>query len=328
MSGRTLVLDRSRTPRRPTPIERLDEPTGNIWVKRDDLIAPLYGGNKVRKLERLLGAARASGKSRILTVGAAGSHQVVATALYGEQEGFDVAAILVSQPSSEHARRNLRVALAHGLRPLVASSWKTAPALVAAHLRRDMFFVPLGGSNAESSLGFVDAAHEIAAQVAAGSMPEPDDVVVAMGSGGTAAGLAVGFELAGLRTRVVGVAISPPVRVVSMLAQRLVKGTGELVGLSPGRIARARERLVLEGGWLGRGYGHATPEGEAAISEAGRFGLELDATYTAKAFACALSLAREKRGTILFWHTLSRAPMDPLLASAPELPPDMARLFR
>ena len=87
-------------------------------------------------------------------------------------------------------------------------------------VRGDTYFVPLGGSNALGSLGFVDAANEIAGQVAAGVMPEPDVVVVAMGSGGTAAGLAVGFEAAGMRTRVVGVAISQPVPVLSAMARR------------------------------------------------------------------------------------------------------------
>ena len=172
----------------PTPIEHL-EGLG-LWVKRDDTVGALYGGNKVRKLERLLGAARASGKSRILTVGAAGSHQVVATALYGRREGFDVEAVLVPQPPSEHGRRNLRVALAQGLEPVVATSWPAAPALALALVRGDTYFVPLGGSNALGSLGFVDAANELAGQVSSGAMPEPDVVVVAMGSGGTAAGLA------------------------------------------------------------------------------------------------------------------------------------------
>ena len=312
----------------PTPIERFDEPTGSLWVKRDDRIAPLYGGNKVRKLERLFGAARASGKSRILTLGAAGSHQVIATALYGEREGFEVEAVLVAQPSSEHARANLRIALAHGLRPIVASSWPAAPAIAAAHLRRDVYFVPLGGSNALSSVGFVHAAQEIAAQVAAGMMPEPDVVVVAMGSGGTAAGLAVGFEAAGMRTRVAGVAISQPVPVLAMMARRLVRKTGELVGLPRARVTNAVSRIDVERRFLGRGYGYATPEGEAASAEALRGGLVLDATYTAKAFACALALARERRGTILFWHTLSSAPLAPLLAGSAELPADVARLFR
>src|SRR4051794_27425231 len=119
----------------PTPLEQL-APLG-LWVKRDDLVSPLYGGNKVRKLERFLGDARAAGKTRILTMGAAGSHQVVATALYGRREGFEVEAVLVPQPGTDHARRNLRVALAQGLEPVVASSWPAGPALVATRLRRD-----------------------------------------------------------------------------------------------------------------------------------------------------------------------------------------------
>ncbi len=312
---------------RPTPIARLDDAA--IWVKRDDLIAELYGGNKVRKLERLFGAARASGKSRILTLGAAGSHQVVATALFGRREGFDVEAVLVPQPSSEHAKRNLRVALAQGLRPIALSTWPSAPALAAAHLRRDTYFVPLGGSNALSSLGFVDAAEEIAAQVAAGTMPEPDVAVVAMGSGGTVAGLAVGFEIAGMRTRVIGVAISQPAPVLTMMARRLAKKTAERVGLPRARIRSAVDRIEVDRRWLGRGYGHPTPAGDVAIVEARRMGVVLDATYTAKAFACALSLGREGgRGTILYWHTLSTAPMESLVNDAPALPPDLARLFR
>ena len=159
-------------------------------------------------------------------------------------------------------------------------------------------------------------------------MPEPDVIVVATGSGGTAAGLAVGLEREGMRTRVTGVAISQPVPVVSLMARRLVKKTGELAGLSRARIAGALERLVVEGRWLGRGYGHPTPEGQAAVAEAARRGLVLDETYTAKAFACALDVARGGRGDVLFWHTLSSAPMEPLDAEGAELPPEIARLFR
>ncbi len=312
----------------PTPVEGFDVPNGRLWVKRDDLIAPVYGGNKVRKLERLFAAARRAGKSRIMTIGAAGSHQVVATALYGKREGFQVDAVLVPQPASEHARRNLRVALAHGLRPVLATSWGAAPAIAAAHLRGDIYFVPLGGSNALSSLGFVRAAHEVAAQVAAGTMPEPDRVVVATGSGGTAAGLAVGFEASGMRTRVVAVAISQPMRIVEMMTLRLAKKTAELAGLPRAGVVGAVKRIEIARDWLGRGYGHATPAGDAAQAAAARGGLVLDATYTAKAFACALSLARNDRETVLFWHTLSTAPLDALVAASPELPADVARLFR
>lgn len=308
----------------PTPLESLD--ALGLWIKRDDVAAAPYGGNKVRKLEYLLADARAAGKTRILTIGAAGSHQVLATALYGKREGFDVEAVLVPQPPAERARRNLRVALAQGLVPIGASSWAVAPALALAHVGRDAYFIPLGGSNALGSLGFIEAAKEIAAQVAAGLMPEPDSVVVAMGSGGTAAGLAVGFEAVGLRTRVVGVAISPPAAVLGAMARHVAKKTAELAGLSRRDSVRAVARIEVDKRWIGKGYGYPTPAGEAALSRAQQVGITLDPTYTAKAFACALE--RSGRERVLFWHTLSSSALDPLLEGAPELPDELERLFR
>ena len=75
----------------PTPLWRLDGSdarTHDVWIKDDGRTADLYGGNKVRKLERLLAAARRPGARRLLTLGAAGSHHVLATCLYGARAGF------------------------------------------------------------------------------------------------------------------------------------------------------------------------------------------------------------------------------------------------
>jgi 1-aminocyclopropane-1-carboxylate deaminase/D-cysteine desulfhydrase-like pyridoxal-dependent ACC family enzyme len=312
----------------PTPVERFAAgETRPLWVKRDDRTAALYGGNKVRKLELLLGDARARGKTRIVTIGAVGSHQIVATSVYGQREGFSVDAVLVSQPSSAHGQDNIRAALAHGLHATVASSWAVAPAVVAARLGRDAYLVPLGGSNALGSLGFVDAAKELAAQVSAGELPEPDVVVVALGSGGTAAGLAVGFEELQMRTRIVGVAIASPVALVSAMARRVTKNTAARRGLSRARAASAVRRIEVDKRWLGRGYGYSTSEGDAATARAASAGIKLDPTYTAKAFACALDLAQGTDGVVLYWHTLSSAPLEPLLAGAGPLPPAIAQLF-
>lgn len=308
----------------PTPIERHD--ALGLWIKRDDTSAPVYGGNKVRKLERHLALADAAGKSRILTIGAAGSHQVVATTLYASRAGMSVEAVLVPQPDGDRARRNLRVALGQGLVPIVASSWSVAPALSLSHIGRDKYFIPLGGSDADGSLGFVDAAKEVAAQVAAGVMPEPDVVVVAMGSGGTAAGLAVGFQAVGMRTRVVGVAISHPASVLGAMARLVARNTAAKIGLSRRDTVHAVAKIEVDKRWIGKGYGHATAEGQAALVRAESAGITVDPTYTAKALACAL--ARSAKEDILFWHTLSTRPLEPLLASAPELPSDIATLFR
>jgi 1-aminocyclopropane-1-carboxylate deaminase/D-cysteine desulfhydrase-like pyridoxal-dependent ACC family enzyme len=308
----------------PTPIERFDDL--GLWVKRDDLVSSVYGGNKVRKLEHHLAAARAAGKKRILTIGAAGSHQVLATALFGKREGFAVEAVLVPQPHLDRAERNLRAALACGLEPIVAPSWAAAPPMALAHMRRDTYFVPLGGSDATGSLGFVEAAREVASQVASGALPTPDVVVVAMGSGGTAAGLAVGFEAAGLRTRVVGVTISPPAAVLAAMARSVAKRTAELVGLTRTQRARAIARIEVDRRWIGKGYARPTPEGNAATMRAESAGLVLDPTYTAKAFACALDRARSEN--VLYWHTLGARPLEPALEDAPALPRALAGLFR
>src|SRR5258708_3043157 len=96
----------------PTPVERLEKL--GLWVKRDDLTNPLYGGNKVRKLERLIPYAIEHGKNRIITVGAVGSHHVLATAVHASRAGLAVEAALVPQPRTDHVVENLRADLGQG----------------------------------------------------------------------------------------------------------------------------------------------------------------------------------------------------------------------
>lgn len=318
----------------PTPAHRLDAlctPQTAVYVKRDDRSGELYGGNKVRKLEPLLFDARARGKTRLLTVGAAGSHHVLATATYGRAAGFEVAAVLVPQPGSPHVVNNLRASLGRGLEPICARGSHEVPLQVLAHMTPQTAFVSLGGSSVLGTLGYVHAAFELRAQIEAGELPEPDVIVTALGSGGTVAGLAVGLEVAGLGARIVAVAVSSPVFVLEALMARLVRRTARRVGASP---ARALARVRVEGGFLGEGYGYATAEGDRATARAAELGLTLDPTYTAKAFAAALAevarleAASEPR-VLLYWHTLSSAPMAPLLATAPaELEGELRDLVR
>src|SRR6185437_5602609 len=110
----------------PTPLEplpQLSRPGSALWVKRDDLTHPLYGGNKVRKLERILAEARKKGATRLVTVGAVGSHHVLATTIFGTQAGFEVEAVLVPQPRTAHVVANLRADLAHHLQPFPVSGY-------------------------------------------------------------------------------------------------------------------------------------------------------------------------------------------------------------
>ena len=99
--------------------------------------------------------------------------------------------------------------------------------------------------------------------------------------------------------------------------------------------------MSIDPRFVGGGYGHPSRLGERATELARSFGLELEPTYTAKAFAAALSWASEtpahnrrsklrlhQRRTYLYWHTLSAVPLAPLLAGAPaKLPSELAQLL-
>jgi 1-aminocyclopropane-1-carboxylate deaminase/D-cysteine desulfhydrase-like pyridoxal-dependent ACC family enzyme len=324
--------------RYPTPVEplpRLSNQGCELWVKRDDLTHPVYGGNKVRKLDRILAAlpsarAPASRPTRLVTIGAAGSHHVLATAYFGGQAGFAVEAALFPQPGTVHAREVLGAGLALGCRVFPARSVAGAALLLAARVVSGARWIPPGGSNVAGAMGYVQAGLELAEQVKRGALPEPDLCFVALGSGGTAAGLAAGFAAAGMKTRVVGVCILTPPWAARLAARLLL---ARCLRQAEGIDRRAGHRaLTLDERFVGRGYGYATVEGdEAARLAAEHAGLTLDPTYTAKTFAAALAAVRARSAPrILYWHTLSSAPMGPLLAGhAPPatFDPSLERLF-
>lgn len=318
--------------RYPTPLERLPVAgaPGELWVKRDDLTGDAYGGNKVRKLEHILDEARARRATRIVTFGAAGSHHVLATTLYGRRAGFRVAAILTPQPRTAHAIDNLRAGLAMGLEAHPARSIAQIPRVLAGVWERGDMLVPPGGSNVTGTLGYVDAAEELAQAIRSEEAPLPDAIVVALGSGGTAAGLLAGLVRAGLPTRVVGVRIVEPIltgklRVASLAMAAMRRAGAEMEPRS------LLNQLEVDGRWLGGGYGHSTPAGERATALADERGLALDPTYTAKAFAAALDIVnRGRHRRVLYWHTLSSAPLAPLLENAQaeaDLAPGLFALF-
>jgi D-cysteine desulfhydrase len=226
----------------PTPVQPLQRLArrrglGALWVKRDDLSGQRYGGNKPRKLEWLLGAARARGRRGVITFGGIGTHHGLATAICARDAGLDTVLVLLPQPVTDHVLHCLRLDQAAGaelhLAESVAGVAATALRLsAAAALRgRPLGIVPAGGTSATGIIGYVNAACELADQVRAGATPEPDAIFVALGSGGTVAGLALGCRLAGLRSRVVAVLVTdilPPSR-------------ARLLGLARGALRRLRQ---------------------------------------------------------------------------------------
>jgi 1-aminocyclopropane-1-carboxylate deaminase/D-cysteine desulfhydrase-like pyridoxal-dependent ACC family enzyme len=312
----------------PTPVTRLIDGLGagrDLWVKRDDLTDARYGGNKVRKLERILTLAVSRGVKRIVTVGGAGSHHVLATTLYGADLGIEVEGVLVGQPRTDHVSENLRAIVARA-RVFPATSVAHAATLVLDRIACGAYYVPVGGSTVEGALAYADAASELLGQVTRGELPEPRTVVVTLGSGGTAGGLAAGFAREESDVTVVGVNVSVPPFRVARRARRLARAC--VAAMSP-PVSAARLRLEPVFDYLGDGYGHVTEAALHAEGVGARLGLTLDTTYTAKAFAAVLDLPPE-RDPIVYWHTLPAGPMKPLLEGAPredELRPEERALL-
>ncbi len=299
----------------PTPIQQVAD---DLWVKREDLAGTVYGGNKVRKLEYLLGDALEIGGD-VLTMGAVGSHHVLATGVYGKQVGVRVHGVLFPQPDSPHARENARAIHAWCEQVWVAGSraelpfvWAKARTALRSFGGFPPVTVPMGGSNALGCVGWIGAGLEIAEQIAGGVLPLPDRVVVPLGSGGTVAGLVLGLKAAGLDLEVVAVRVVPALTAHRVSLGLLMNRT--LTRLRPLGFPRVDTgRLRIVGRQYGDGYGAPTPAGEAAIATARTWGLSLESTYSGKALAEVLASRGPKT---LFINTVSSRPMAPLLATA------------
>jgi len=333
----------------PTPVEpmaHLVKELGatQLYVKRDDLSSQRYGGNKVRKLEFVLGHAAQRRSNTVVTVGAAGSNHVLATALHGADQGLKTVGIVVPQPPHGYVRRNLLAGWAAGCRfePVEGSAGavRRFVRLWAESLRtegRAPYVLWAGGSTARGVLGYVEAALELGAQVEAGLLPEPEVIFVPVGSAGTMAGLVLGCRLAGLASEPVGVRVYDRTMAnawaVAWLARRALTLLRSLDPSVPKVSLSAPSMRVLHG-YCGRGYAHTTAAGTAAMERTRDLeGLELEPTYSSKAMAAFtdyVSSVSHRRRPALFLHTFNSAPLGPMVATCPGpevLPAALQRYF-
>jgi 1-aminocyclopropane-1-carboxylate deaminase/D-cysteine desulfhydrase-like pyridoxal-dependent ACC family enzyme len=325
LSSTLRVLPRIELGQWPTPLVRLDGLSRDLglelWVKRDDISALGYGGNKVRKLEFVLGEAQALGARHLLTIGGIGSNHVVATGYYGARLGMETHAVVVPQPMTEHVERNISLGRDLGI-DLIPCSNRLAVPWVVARVKRslnDVYLIPPGGSSPVGTVGFVVAALELRQQLEAGLMPRPRAIYVALGSGGTAAGLALGMAVAQLEIEVFAVRVverwlinKTVTRLLALRTARLLRRCGDQVPARP-------FPLHVVGGYLGASYGSPTPAAEAAVRLATRQeGLRLETTYTGKTLAALIDrcVSGEQEGPLLWWNTFNSRDLDRLASSA------------
>jgi D-cysteine desulfhydrase len=310
--------------------------SSGVYMKRDDLVSPLYGGNKVRRYEFVLADAKRKGKKRIVTVGGLASTQAMATALFGRVLGFEVQIILFDQPVTQFALDSVRGFVSAGADVVYGGGYlRTALRAYRAH-RRDRegnYFIMPGAAGALANLGYVDAMLELAQQVERNEAPRPDVIVLPTGSSGTLAALALGAAHLGWDTEIVGVRITTSLATNRLSVGAVIRNTDRSLASRDPRWkpVRHRVRYRLYGGALGPGYGHPTPEArEGAAQVEVLTGASGEVTYSGKALAGLRTLVAEPRyrdKTFLLWNTLS-TPRPPLARDVDErIPPSLAWMF-
>jgi D-cysteine desulfhydrase family pyridoxal phosphate-dependent enzyme len=298
----------------PTPLHPLRrfgaEIGADVWIKRDDVGPPGLAGNKVRKLEFVLAAARRDGADAIVIVGAEQSNACRAAAAACAQLGLRCVLVLSGdEPGS--ASGNLLLDRLYGadVRFAGTTDWAAladAAARAADELRAagaTPYTLPAGASSPLGAVGFAVAWFELLDQLDERGMAAAT-VVHAASSGGTHAGLVAGRRLAGRGPRVRGIGVAADIH-PDMPAAYAELATGALRLLGDAGIV-GPEDLWLDMGFLGAGYALPTEEAIAAIRLlAGTEGIVCDPVYSGKALAAVVAAAREGEldGPVVFWHT-------------------------
>jgi len=305
--------------------------SGELWLKRDDLSSPVYGGNKLRLLEHLFGEALANGCTRVYSSGAVGSNFAVATALLAPRAGLTPGAICFPEPLTPEGAQSHRVVVGRA-RLVELAHWSLLP-LAAERTRRQE---EQAGQRAqmlsqvslrpESLFGYLAAGLELHQQVAARECPAPARIVLPIGSAATSAGILAGLSLG----KKMGLSSAAPALDAVRIAAWPLSRRGRVLSLALKALARLAELtsdpshalskaellpITVVTDQLGAGYPHPTPAGgaaRAAFEEAG-FSV-LDGTYSAKAAAHLLANAAHEPGPALFWCTKSSARLPEPLA--------------
>ncbi len=319
VGSRLEQFPRERLAHLPTPLSflprfssALDGPP--IWIKRDDCTGLATGGNKARKLEYLMGAARTEGADGVITFGALQSNHARQTAAAAAALGLTCDLILVTnveywEPAWDVSGNRLLDEVL-GARIHIAADEPAAVHQLKILLEaaqddgRRLYVVPIGGSNAVGALGYVGCAVELIAQSNNLGI-HPSAVVNATSSLGTQAGLLVGFQASGspISVRSVNVSASEE-RLQFAELRKICDATASLLDVPP----PDNDCLRIESGFLGPSYGVPTEAMREAVKLLARLeGILLDPVYTGKAMAWLIHEIREDRlnkdRPVIFLHT-------------------------
>jgi len=307
----------------PTPLQKLENLSKKygieLYMKRDDLTGPGFGGNKIRKLEFLIGDALVKRADYIITYGAIQTNHGRETVSACRICGLKPILYLVVQEEPKEYMGNLLLdkimdSEIHyvipkpgmsGYEACVASSEKAKVRI--RELESDghiCYDCPVGGFTPVGCLGFVCGFIELMEQLEEKDVV-PDYIVHATGSGGTLAGLLAGKILLESDVKILSFSVDkePPDK-----GEIISKNVSEIGELLRANIPECKDEINIDSNYYGEGYEIPSSESTAAIKELAREeGVILDPVYTAKAMSGLLDYIKagkiSKGSKVVFWHT-------------------------
>jgi len=311
----------------PTPLHRLPhlgESIGldKLWIKRDDLTGHSFGGNKTRKMEFVLGDARASKADTIVTVGGLQSNHCRQTAVVCAKAGFRCILLLAGEEPETYTGNLL-------LESMLGAEIKFFPDehLITMHSRLDEvietlkdfglkpYAVPAGATMPIGIISYALAMKELLAQTKKEGFT-PDNILVSAGTGGTLAGLIIGAEMLDLDVDIIGVSV---LYEAEELKERVKNQIERVISQYP-EVDDFKPTIHVDDTFLKPGYGIMTDGVRTAIDTFAKMdGIFLDPVYTGKAGLALMRKAingdiKSKENTV-FWHTGG----SPALFAYPEL---------
>ncbi|MBS0010207.1 MAG: D-cysteine desulfhydrase family protein [Bacteroidales bacterium] len=301
----------------PTPLHRLNNMSArlaaDLYCKRDDLTAFAFGGNKTRKLDYLLMDAIASGYDSLITFGAVQSNWCRMTSVAGRVNGLDVYLVLAGDmPGKDTA--NLLIDRLAGAEIIFTDKTEREDIIKEVNRKtlelknagRQAYYMPVGGSVARGSLGYIRAMAEILEYSEKNSL-EFREIILASGSAGTQAGLVAGQLVSGWQGHIRGMAVSRGKAEQERKVLEITRDSLDLIEYDYDD-EQLMALIYVDDHYLGDGYRMITPECRKAIEDFVRYeGIVLDEVYTGKAAAALIDYADkgefDHHEPVLFLHT-------------------------
>ena len=301
----------------PTPLHRLPNLSlllsYDIYIKRDDQTGLATGGNKTRKLEFLIQEALNQGYDTVITAGAQQSNHCRQTAAACAQAGLECH-LWLNGIEPETYQGNLLLSHLLGAHLHFSGEKVKGREIAMRKLKSKLdaqgnktYIIPVGGSNLTGATGYIAAMSELKQQISAQNI-NFDYIFFATSSGGTQAGIMIGQQLYGIKTKLMPVLIDKTTDFEVPLHQTIYDIIINYNTISSKPVNISIDRIPIIDTYNKAGYGVVTEHEQRAIKTLAQTeGILVDPVYTGRAFYGMLDMLKKRKlpenSKILFWHT-------------------------